>query len=164
MLQTTSSSEAELPEFLSCSRRDRSNFFPMISLRVACLTVRTIFGVYNLNFFVELSDLPTFGVPQDNFTPQGNLLLGSQIANSDMDIFQGIDACLSPTQRLCGVFGFVYPPSRNPGFDIFGGEASLTVTITDVPEPSSIASVSTAGLGLWFAWRNRRRTCYKLCE
>src|SRR5438477_5425673 len=103
MLQTTSSSEAELPEFLSCSRRDRSNFFPMISLRVACLTVRTIFGVYNLNFFVELSDLPTFGVPQDNFTPQGNLLLGSQIANSDMDIFQGIDACLSPTQRLCGV-------------------------------------------------------------
>jgi hypothetical protein len=110
-------------------------------------------GVYDLNFFVELSDIPQFVGNQAVTNAVAALLLGSKAGNIDQqNVF--LDVALCASQNNCGTFAFLYPPSQNPGFNIVGGAATIGVTITDVPEPSSVALISTLILALiGFGWR-----------
>jgi hypothetical protein len=114
-------------------------------------------GVYDLNFFVELSDIPQFVGNQAVTNAVAALLLGSKQGNIDQqNVF--LDVALCASRNNCGTFAFLYPPSQNPGFNIFGGAATIGVTITDVPEPSSVALISTLILALiGLGWRNRQR-------
>jgi hypothetical protein len=116
----------------------------------------TDFGLYSLIFFIELSDIPPEMVPQTGGNFQTSLLLGAPNGNDDPQAGQVLAFCGAFPTRCPGQTDFLFPPSLNPGFDVFGGAANLAVTIADAPEPSSIALISTAGLVLiGFGWRNR---------
>jgi hypothetical protein len=123
------------------------------------------FGLYSLNFFIELSDIPPEMVPQTAEKFQTSLLLGAPNGNEDTQAFRVLSDCVQIPNRCPGQTDFLFPPSLNPGFDVFGGAATLVVTILDVPEPSSIGLISIAGLALIaFGRRNRRQGSCKLCK
>jgi hypothetical protein len=114
------------------------------------------FGRYDLDLFIELSDIPRSMVPQRVGGFETAWYVGSPDGNEDRSAFQSLADCQSIPSRCFGP-SFLFPPSLNPGFDVFGGAAIIAVTITDAPEPSSLGLVSTAVLVLTgLGWLNRK--------
>jgi PEP-CTERM motif len=115
------------------------------------------FGRYNINFAIELSDLPTEGVPQLEETRRASGRFNTTEGLEDPVASLILNECVFGSRCLFSP-GFLFPPSLNPGFHIVGGEATITVTITDAPEPSSLVLIGIPVLGLiGFASRKRPR-------